>query len=62
MALTDAEITENAIVLIREVRKALAIGTKHYRRSDGKLLGTELEIITALSEEKVLDFKPPTVH
>lgn len=41
---------ETAILIIAEVKRALAAGTKHYSK-DGKLLETELEILTCLLEE-----------
>jgi len=40
-----------ALIMIREVRDALARGTKHYRKSDGKLLVSEKEIIKVLLAE-----------
>lgn len=40
-----------AFIMIKEVRDALTRGTKHYRKSDDKLLITEKEIIEALLAE-----------
>lgn len=48
----------NAILLIPEVRSALANGTKHYRKSDGELLTTDKDIIKALLEEGKIIFEP----
>ena len=44
-----------ALIMIFEMRGALAKGTKHYRESDNKLLVSEKEIIEALlAEGKVI--------
>lgn len=47
-----------ALCLIAEVKQALQKGTKHYRKSDNKLLTTPLQIITALSEEGSIYLEP----
>lgn len=48
----------NAILLITEVRSALANGTKHYRKSDGKFLTTDKDIIKTLLDEGVIIVEP----
>ena len=47
----QVEAEDNARLLISEVRRALASGSKHYRKSDNRLLTTDLEIIEAMVEE-----------
>lgn len=46
-----------ALLLIQEIRTALARGTKHYSQA-GKLLATELEIVQALRDEGEITFEP----
>lgn len=46
-----------AIVLLQEIREALAKGTKHYNEA-GKLLTTELEIIECMLAEGGVRFEP----
>lgn len=53
----DANVKEDAIALITEVTKALASGTKHYRKSDNALLTTVKEIIIALTDEGEIIFE-----
>jgi len=43
---------EKAILIIESTKGELALGTRHY--SDGKLLTTPLEIITALRDGKLI--------
>lgn len=45
------EAYDNAMILIREVNEALSHGTKHYRKSDGKLLTKPIEVIETLLRE-----------
>jgi len=40
-----------ALIMLQEVRDALAKGTRHYRISDDKLLTSEKEILEALLSE-----------
>ena len=54
----DERIFENALVLIKEIDRALRSGTKHYRKSDGKLLLTAKEILRVLVDEKEIIFEP----
>lgn len=53
--MTTAE--ENALILIAEVRAALARGTKHYNRA-GKLMTTDKEILECLLDEGSIVFEP----
>jgi len=53
----EIELHDNAMTLILEIRRALANGTKHYRKSDNMLLKTDLEIIEALIDEKEIIFE-----
>ena len=55
----EIELYDNAITVILEVRRALADGIKHYRKSDMILLKTDMEIIEALIDEKeiILEIK-----
>ena len=53
----EIELYDNAITVILEVRRALANGTKHYRKSDMMLLKTDIEIIEALIDEKEIIFE-----
>jgi hypothetical protein len=48
---------ELALIMIREMREALARGTKHYDVK-GNLLATEKEIIKALIEDGRIVFQP----
>lgn len=47
----------NAMLMIHEIKSALARGTKHYSK-DGKLLETPDEIIAALVKDGEIDFVP----
>lgn len=51
------DIVDNAVLLITEVREALAAGTKHFNKA-GKLLETEIDIITCMKEEGGVTFEP----
>lgn len=51
-------IEEKATLIISEVRRALANGTRHYRKSDNKLLETDIEIIETLIDEQEIIFEP----
>jgi len=53
----EIELHDNAMTLILEIRRALANGIKHYRKSDNMLLKTDLEIIEALIDEKEIIFE-----
>jgi len=53
----EIEIEDKAILLIVSVRSALAGGTKHYRKSDNKLLITEHEILEAMRKEGGIYFE-----
>lgn len=46
-----SETMDLALIMLQEVRDALARGTKHYRISDDKLLTSEKEILEALLSE-----------
>jgi hypothetical protein len=48
---------DEAVLMIKEVRDALARGTKHYDR-DGKLLETPFEILACLQREGSVLFVP----
>lgn len=52
-----SEAEENARILVKEVRDALARGTKHYSKA-GKLLKTDREIIEALIRDGAISFEP----
>ena len=52
------EVEEKARILIEEVTKAIENGTRHYRKSDGKLLTTTREVLEALRDEKEIIFEP----
>jgi hypothetical protein len=52
-----SQIEENALLLLREIRIALARGTKHYAQ-DGRLLTTPQEIIDCLLAEGGVDLEP----
>jgi len=54
----NIEVMDNALLIIAEVDRALNNGTKHYRKSDNKLLQTKQEIIRALADEGELIFEP----
>jgi len=54
----EIERVDKAITILASIREALAAGTKHYRKSDNKLLTTDKEIIQALIDEKVIIFEP----
>jgi len=54
----EIETYNNALLLIAEIKMALARGTKHFRVSDGKLLETLHEILDALKSEGEIQFKP----
>lgn len=54
----ELTIEEKAYLFIREIKSALKNGTLHYRVSDGALLQTPEEIITALLQEGQITFKP----
>jgi len=53
----EVELYDNAMTLILEIRRALANGIKHYRKSDMMLLKTDREIIKALIDEKEIIFE-----
>ena len=55
----EVELNAKAVILLKSIQAALSNGTKHYRKSDNKLLETAKEIIEALLEEKEIIFKPP---
>ena len=48
----------NALILLAEVRLALNNGTKHYRKSDGKILETDEDIIKTLLDEGEIIIEP----
>jgi len=54
----EIEVVDKAVVLLLSIRAALAGGTKHYRKSDNKLLETEKEILQAMLDEGSLYFEP----
>jgi hypothetical protein len=54
----ETETTNNAFLLILEVKRALDNGTKHFRKSDNKPLNTEKEILEALVSEGSIVFEP----
>ena len=54
----NIELLNNANLLIAEVRRALANGTKHFRKSDNAELHTEKEIIQTLIDEREILFEP----
>lgn len=54
----DLDTQTKALLLLYEIKKALANGTKHYRVSDGKLLETMEEILGALMDEGSIQFEP----
>ncbi|RLB91509.1 MAG: hypothetical protein DRH50_10980 [Deltaproteobacteria bacterium] len=47
----QTEVRAKAMILISEVRRALANGIKHYRIRDDKLLETEEEILQTLCDD-----------
>lgn len=51
---------EMALVLVEEIRAALARGTKHYNKA-GQLLTTEKEIVEVLLSEGGITFEPRSV-
>jgi len=53
----EVELYDNAMTLVLEIRRALANGIKHYRKSDMMLLKTDREIIKALIDEKEIIFE-----
>ena len=54
----EGELKKNAMILVEEIKYALARGTKHYRVSDNKLLETPEDIILTLVQERQIIFKP----
>lgn len=52
------DVHEEALVMILEITKALARGTKHYRKSDNKELLTAREIVETLLKEGVIELEP----
>jgi len=57
----QTEIKDKAMALIVGIRRELANGTKHYRKSDGKLLKTDVEIIKTLINEGDIEFQPKPI-
>lgn len=51
------ETIDEAVLMIREVKEALARGTKHYDRN-GNLLTTPFEILACLQREGEITFVP----
>ena len=54
----EIEVIDKALVLISEIKSALANGCKHYRKSDNKPLTTLKEIITALRDKGEIEIEP----
>lgn len=54
----NTKVMQDAVLLVEEIRKELANGTKHYRISDSKLLLTDKEIIETLIKEGRIEFLP----
>lgn len=46
----DTKAMEKAFLIIDAVKGELALGTKHYRTSDGSLLYSPLDIILAMKD------------
>jgi len=55
------EVKDLAYIFIEEVQTALVNGTKHYRKSNGNLLGTFEDIIHAIVEEGEITIEPKRV-
>ena len=53
----NIEIQDKAACLIYEIRRALNNGTKHFRKSNGTILQTDIEIIQALIDEGEIIFE-----
>lgn len=56
--MADEREKEEALLVIEEITSALRRGTRHYRKSDNKLLTTAKEIIEALMLEGEIIFEP----
>jgi hypothetical protein len=55
--MSDNKTQQLALLLIKEVKEALARGTKHYNKN-GELLATPVEILKCLDEEGSVEFHP----
>ena len=49
---------QKALILITEIDRALARGTKHFNKA-GELLETRLEVLTCMIDEGGVTFEPP---